>query len=256
VRDIPHPVAAVIGAGEMARKAARYLKSQPLAELLIVNRTRARAESLAAELGARALGLEEFLAAPPLVDVLVTAATSPVPLITTSELAALAERQAAARGDVPLALVDLAVPANIDADPLPPNCRLHRLEDLRLEAEQNKQRRQHEVVIAEQILARKLEVLRRRLAERVAVPILHALELATKRVQQSQVERLLKRELKHLGEDDKVLIRAFAADLARRCAHTSMPTLKQLSVPRVEMAARSVHHEKEEAGTWSMSNAR
>src|SRR5262249_30513063 len=77
VRAIPHPVAAVLGAGEMARKAALHLKSQPLAALFIVNRTRARAETLAAELGATAMGLDEFLATPPLVDVLVTAASAP-----------------------------------------------------------------------------------------------------------------------------------------------------------------------------------
>src|SRR5262245_57536089 len=135
VRAIPHPVAAVLGAGEMARKAALHLKSQPLAALYIVNRTRARAEALAAELGATALSLDEFLAAPPLVDVLVTAASSPEPLITARELALLSQRQEAVRGPVPLALVDLAVPGNVAADPdLPPRCRLHRLDDLRAEA--------------------------------------------------------------------------------------------------------------------------
>jgi glutamyl-tRNA reductase len=239
VRAIPQPVAAVIGAGEMARKAALHLKSQPLGGLIIVNRTRTRAEALAAELGAgaQAMSLEEFLAAPPVIDVLVTAASAPEPLITARELARLIERQEAARAMVPFALVDLAVPGNIAVAELPARCRLYRLDDLRAEAEQNMQRRQSEVAVAEEIVTHKLAVLCRRLSERTAIPVLQKIERETARVQETEVERWLKRELNHLCETDKRLVREFAAQLARRCAHSSMPALKELGMARAEPAA-------------------
>jgi glutamyl-tRNA reductase len=65
--------ALIVGAGEMARLSATLLLGIGGVELTIANRTRARAEVLAQELGARALGLEELAAAPPAVELVVSA---------------------------------------------------------------------------------------------------------------------------------------------------------------------------------------
>ncbi|MFO0984568.1 MAG: glutamyl-tRNA reductase [Planctomycetota bacterium] len=223
------PRVAVIGAGEMARKASLYLKRQGLRSLLIVNRTLARAVELAHELGAAAAGLDQFLASPPGIDILVTAASCPRALFGAPELRALRTRRE-------LLVVDLAVPGNV-ADPVDlPGVQIRRLQDLQAEAEQNLARRTHEIAAAEAILAQKLEVVKRRLAERSAVPWLQQVEREAACLQAGHVEQLLKRELGHLSEPDKDLIRSFAEDLARRCAQSSMPLLRELCARMKEPA--------------------
>ncbi|MBM4061896.1 MAG: hypothetical protein FJ265_12485 [Planctomycetes bacterium] len=59
---------AIVGAGVMARAAAEELQRLHVQGLWFVNRTVARAEGLAQHFHGQAIGLDEFLAAPPAVD--------------------------------------------------------------------------------------------------------------------------------------------------------------------------------------------
>ena len=105
--------AAVVGVGDMTRKVALTLGRERACDLLVVNRTLARAEELAAECGGRAVSLEAFQAAPPPdLELVFTATSSPVPVIGPQTLApALAARQ----GPRPLIVCDLGIPR--DSDP-------------------------------------------------------------------------------------------------------------------------------------------
>jgi glutamyl-tRNA reductase len=97
---------AVLGAGEMGALAARSLAGRPRTELLIVNRTMERAEALAAELGAEAVALDDFVRGGARAHALVCA--TPVRgLIGADFLAA---------SPLVRAIVDLGMPANVDRE--------------------------------------------------------------------------------------------------------------------------------------------
>ncbi len=95
----------VLGAGEMAREAARHLRQRGSA-LVVVNRTPARAESVAVEVGGRARPLdalgEELAGA----DVVVSAAPVVPAVLGPAPMAAIMRARRGRR----LVVVDLAVP--------------------------------------------------------------------------------------------------------------------------------------------------
>ncbi len=100
----------VVGAGETAALAARHAAHRRPAQLVIANRTLARAEAVAARVQGVAIGLDDLRAALADADVAITATSAPGAVIHAAPLGALM----AARGWRPLVAVDLAVPGDIE----------------------------------------------------------------------------------------------------------------------------------------------
>ncbi len=100
----------LVGAGETAELAARYLASAGVRTISVVNRSAERAATLAAAVGGTALSwdlLSEALASH---DVVVSSTAAPHPVITTAMV-----RQALKTRRSPLTLIDLAVPRDVEA---------------------------------------------------------------------------------------------------------------------------------------------
>jgi len=102
--------AVVVGAGSMSALAATTLHRAGLAQLLIANRTGARAERLAAEVGGRALPLDRLAQAFAGAD-LVVSCTGATGLVVHAADVAGAMRE---RADRPLFVLDLALPRDVD----------------------------------------------------------------------------------------------------------------------------------------------
>src|SRR5450631_1142904 len=108
--DLSAHTALMIGAGDMNALTARHFMSAGVKRMVIANRTLARAQALAAELNAYAVGLEELDKELALADIVITCTASLVPLVTKSA----AEAAIRARRRRPIFMVDLAVPRDID----------------------------------------------------------------------------------------------------------------------------------------------
>ncbi len=110
--DLSSQTVVLVGAGEMVQLCGRYLRDHGIAKLLIVNRSREKAEELAAEMGATALTLDRLGEALPKADILISSTASPLPVITKADIkAALRQRR-----HRPMFLVDIAVPRDIDPE--------------------------------------------------------------------------------------------------------------------------------------------
>jgi glutamyl-tRNA reductase len=105
-------VGVLLGAGSMAGLVGSHLRGQGLADLVVANRTPARAQELAATCGGRAARLEDLADEVLAADFLVAACAAPAPLLRG---AGLAPRWARRRGRC-LVAVDLSVPRVIDPD--------------------------------------------------------------------------------------------------------------------------------------------
>lgn len=107
-------VTLLVGAGEMTVKVATALAGRP-GERVFVNRTKSKAEELAARFGGRALSLDELLAAPlPWVDLVFAATAATETVIPKEALApALAARKAAGERR-PMIVCDLGLPRDVD----------------------------------------------------------------------------------------------------------------------------------------------
>jgi glutamyl-tRNA reductase len=217
----------VVGAGPMSRKTARYLKDRGDVEILFVNRTLVHAEALAREFGGTAAGLADFLASPAPFDFLVTATGSPEALFD-------AERLAAVLGDasrkLPLLVLDLALPRDVhpslDRDP---RARVVSLSDLRAIADENRAARTGELEKARPILLAQIDAYRRRRIERSFAPAASRLVAELTTGTEAEVDRLLARELAHLSEADRAVLREWSRKLAERLSRIPIASLKDLA---------------------------
>jgi len=100
----------VLGAGEAGRLAASALVDHGVREVLVVNRTQARAEALAAELGGRALALDDLSRALAQTDIAIAAADAPEPLVSRDAV----EHAMADRAGRSLMIIDIGMPRDCD----------------------------------------------------------------------------------------------------------------------------------------------
>ena len=145
--------ALLIGAGEMAALAARHLQEAGVAQFVIANRSRDRAEKLAHSLCARVVTIEAIPVLLPGADIVVSATSSSEPMV----LEPMVRNAMKIRRNRPLFLIDLAVPRDID--PLAarlPNVFLHDLDALGGLVVQSLAQRRAEVPKAEAIIEEEL----------------------------------------------------------------------------------------------------
>ncbi len=144
----------LVGAGKMSALAARHLQGAGCREVLVVNRSAARAEALAAEIGGKALPWETLPQALVQADVVVCSTAAPHAVITT-ELAQAARK---ARKHRPLFFVDLAVPRDVDpkVNDLD-GIYVYDVDDLSAVVEENRKAREDEAHRAERIVAAEAE---------------------------------------------------------------------------------------------------
>jgi glutamyl-tRNA reductase len=101
----------VVGAGAMSALAVASVARADAAGLVIANRTRQHAERLAAQHGGRPAAMTELPALLAAADLVVTCTGAPGHVITTD----MARAATAGRGSRPLAVLDLALPRDVEA---------------------------------------------------------------------------------------------------------------------------------------------
>jgi glutamyl-tRNA reductase len=186
----------VVGAGEMARLSAQHLRHEG-ASVVVVNRTQASAEALAAEVGGSAAPMEALAAELLAADVIVSAAPAAPSAFTPAELAATMR----ARRRRNLVMVDLAVPRAIPAESgAIDGVWLCDVDDLaRLTARAQDERAQA-VAHAERILAEEIARYEREQAERRAAPVIQAMRRHAAEIAREEVDRTARR----IGADPDV----------------------------------------------------
>lgn len=108
--ELATKTALLIGAGDTISLVANHLRSQHIGRMIIANRTLARSEELAAELGGEPVPLTELAQYLPAADIVVSSTASPLPIINRDAVEAAIRR----RRYAPMFLVDLAVPRDIE----------------------------------------------------------------------------------------------------------------------------------------------
>lgn len=155
---------AVVGTGQIGQRMLDFAAQHKPTEVHVVSRERPRAVEVADRRGAVAHGLQEFLEAPPRVDVVVLATRAGTAYFTPQH----AERLVALRnGGPPLLVLDLSMPRNADervgkVD----RVRLVQMDDLAAIAEKGRNGRRNAVGHARALLGAELARVRRELEAR------------------------------------------------------------------------------------------
>jgi glutamyl-tRNA reductase len=207
---------ALVGVSPMTERAAVSLAQAGL-DFVVVNRTPEKAAALAAHHGARHQSLAAFQREPPAVEAVLTATGAGEPILSQAALERLA---AHTRSGEPPLIIDMAVPGDVSA------AACERLSIPRIgmdevvrEAEQNRAARLLEAGPAREQVDQALDQLQDRFTERYYGPLFGALQQRYRKTAQEGVKRLLKKELKGLGETERAAIETWTEVLARRFAH-------------------------------------
>ena len=207
---------ALVGVSPMTERTARALAKAKI-DFVVVNRSPEKARTLAQAYSAEHLALEAFRADPPAVEAILSATGSAEPVLTEPVLERLATRVPSSQ---PLLLVDMAVPADIDPDACA-KLGLTRLgmDQIVADTEHNRAARLVEAAQARELVDAALARLHDRFAERIYGPLFGALQKRYRRTAEEGVKRLLKKELKGLGQTEREAIEVWSEVLARRFAH-------------------------------------
>ncbi len=100
---------ALIGAGTMTIKLARYIIDHKRGEILFVNRTLEKATRFVEQFGGRAMSLDEFTAEPPQVNAIVSATAATEAIFDQNFLERLPEQK------TPVVCIDLAIPKDFSS---------------------------------------------------------------------------------------------------------------------------------------------
>lgn len=152
--DVSNKTVLLVGAGEMGELAARNLIEAGTSNLLVTNRTAARAAEIAREFGGIAVRFEAFYEALPAADIVLCSTGAPDYVIRPAET-----RQAMkGRKRGPLLFIDISVPRNIDpAIANLDNAFLFDVDDLESVVKTNLRERQKEARVAEAIIDTEVE---------------------------------------------------------------------------------------------------
>jgi glutamyl-tRNA reductase len=141
--------ALVLGAGTISEQVVNQLRDRGIARLLIMNRSREKAEELARHVSGKVVSWGEWESALAGPDVVVASVASDEPVLRRDMLAAAME----ARKNRALFLMDLGLPRNIEAAAADLyNVYLYNMDDLTEIVEQNRSARESEVPKAEVIV--------------------------------------------------------------------------------------------------------
>jgi glutamyl-tRNA reductase len=102
----------VIGAGKMSALAARHLAAEGAAPILVTNRSPARAQALAAEIGGQPRPWESLADLLTAADVVISSTAASEPVVSR----ALLKQVMKARRHRPIFIVDIAVPRDVEPD--------------------------------------------------------------------------------------------------------------------------------------------
>jgi len=210
----------LIGAGEMAELAARYLLSNGVQEILIANRTYEKAIEVAKSFNGTPIMFREFTHYLKKVDIIVTSTAAPRFIIHPEQI----EEVIKERKNRPMFFIDISVPRNVD--PLInniDNIYLYNVDDLQGVVEANLKERAKEAKEAEAIIHEELGNFHRWVKSLDVVPTIVALKKKLEETRKSELEK----GLNGLQEKDIQVIDAMTKAIVNKIVHDPVTHLKK-----------------------------
>jgi glutamyl-tRNA reductase len=215
----------LVGAGKMAAETLRYLRAAGATDIVVVNRTAARAAELATRLAARAGRFEDLEAELVAADLVVSTTGASEPVVTLDRFA----RAEARREGRPLVVLDLAVPR--DFDPRiggRPGVWLYSVDDLAAACDANRRSRQRQLPAAVAIVDEEVRRFMGDLHHRSTAPVIEQLRAGWNETGEAELERLFRR-LPALGDTDRAEIRQAFERYAAKLLHPPLASLRNES---------------------------
>ena len=174
----------VVGAGTTGLKAARHLRALEAGRVTVANRTRERADAVAASVDADSIGLDGLLDEIGDADAVICAVASPTPVIGRDALAAVM----AERAGRPLLIVDLSMPPVVETGVVPGVTRVD-LVALEQQVAEQRDRRAAEIPNADAVIERELHHLQGWARRHALRPLISDLRRKVESIRQAELAR-------------------------------------------------------------------
>lgn len=232
--DLRGKTALLIGAGRTNQLSGKLLQAEGISRPLVANRSAESAEALASEFGGRAIALAQIEPAIAEADLIISATAAPNLVLTYDAIAAGRAGQRK-----PLVVVDLAVPADVEARVgTLPGVTLLTLDTLRDMADPDAHSdpavvaslrgRERDIEQARQIIADGIREYTRAQTMRLAVPGIAALRRHVDRSEEQELALALA-QLDHLSERDRAVIERFGSRLVDKMFHHLVRRIRSLA---------------------------
>jgi len=211
----------ILGAGKMSELTARHLVSNGVSEVLVVNRTRARAEEMAAQFNGTALPYDRLYEGIARADIVISSTAATDYVITKADLAPAIKH----RGR-PLFLIDIAVPRDID--PGVNDLRgvfLYDIDDLSGVVESNLEERMVEARRAEGIIDEEVATFLAWIESMEVVPTVAAIRAKAEVIRRMELEKALKRL--DLSDKERTTVEALSCAIVNKMLHGPTARLKK-----------------------------
>jgi glutamyl-tRNA reductase len=222
----------ILGAGETSELTAQALADQGVGTIFVANRHADRALSLAQRFGGSVVGLDGLPDQLAEADIVVSSTSSPHPIVGHDELELVMAQREARGGRVPLLLIDIAVPRDIDS-----RCgdldgvTLYDIDDLQAVVQRNLGARKEIVPQAEEIVEDEIHRFARWLGQLETLPTVTALREHGNAI----LEQVLAENAGHwesASERDLMRVDAIAHAVLNRLLHEPTIRLRSFSQER------------------------
>ena len=216
--------AVILGAGSMAALAADNLQKRAATQLTIISRTLAKAEALAARLGAAVRPWADLETALVQADLVIAAAAARSPVLSAENLGPALNLRPAR----PLFLIDIGVPRNIAHDVKRlENVVLRNIDDLNEVVWENRLNRAGAADEAEALIDAEVEKFGQWLARQAHQPTLAALTRKAEAIRRLELKKTLKQH--DFDSDQRAALEIMTAALVRRLLHDPLLFIKNSS---------------------------
>ncbi|HEX2166244.1 MAG TPA: glutamyl-tRNA reductase [Longimicrobiales bacterium] len=215
--------ALVLGAGDMSELTMECLRGAGVRDIMVANRTAARAEEVSRRLNTEPVTFEDVPRLLREVDIVAAATSAPHAVITRE----VAERALAGGRRTPLLILDIALPRDVEREVGElPNVFLYDIDDLSQVVEGNLERRRSEIAVAEQIIQEGTREFRAWYRARNVVPLIRELRGRAEDVREAETARAL-RTLSHLSPADRAAVENLTRQLLNKVLHSPTARLRE-----------------------------
>jgi glutamyl-tRNA reductase len=220
--DLSEKTVLLVGAGEMAKLAARHFIANGVRHVRVTTRNPQHGLELADRFGGTAVPFEQFREDMASADIVLVSTGAAHYLVSKDDV----QRSVKQRMNRPMFLIDISVPRNIDpAVRHVDNAFLFDIDDLKARVEQNRGGRLQEAEKAERMVADEVGIVRQWLQSLEVTPTIVALRTRADDIRRAEVEKTLGR-LANLSAPDRELVEAMASSIVNKLIHNTMVTLK------------------------------
>jgi len=223
--DLSNKTALVLGAGKMSDLTAQHLQAGGVRQLYVANRTLERAEVLARKFNGQVVDWSEFPEFLSKVDIVISSTGSKQPVITEK----MVSRAAKVHSKRPLALIDIALPRDIEASvSKQKNVYLYDIDDLNGVVAANLAERARQGKQVERMIAEAITDYSQWLTEQEIVPVIAAIRAKGDDIQAGVMESLA-RKLPDMDERTRKLVHKHTMSIVNQLLRDPIQNMKELA---------------------------